>query len=60
MDINKELKFTNLDLENIYLKENVIEYIDLLISYLEERKKLGYTKIKPVKENTTITLITIK
>jgi len=60
MDINKKLKFTNLDLENIYLKENAIEYIDSLIYYLQERKKLGYTKIKTIKEDKTITLITIK
>jgi len=60
MDIKKELEFTNVDLENIYLKENKEDYINSLIYWLEERKKLGYTKFKPVKEGLSITLITIR
>jgi hypothetical protein len=59
MDIKEEMKFTNIDLENIYLKENSIEYIDSIIYWLNERKELGYTRIKPTKDGNVITLITI-
>ena len=60
MDIKEEIKFTNIDLENIYLKEGNVEYIDSIIYWLNERKKIGYTRLKPIKDGNTITLITIK
>ena len=60
MGINKKLEFTNVDLENIYLGVNSVVFIDSLIEWLEERKKLGYNKIKPIAEDKIINLITIR
>tara|TARA_R110000782_G_scaffold247875_1_gene334720 strand:+ start:103 stop:285 length:183 start_codon:yes stop_codon:yes gene_type:complete len=60
MGINKKLEFTNVDLENIYLGVNSVVFIDSLIKWLQERKKLGYSKIKPITEDKIINLITIR
>lgn len=53
-------KLTNVDLENIYLALNKEIYIDELINWLEQRKRTGYSKIKPETTDKVITLITIR
>ena len=61
MDTDKKNETIKYNSNYIYMRENRSIDIDELISNLQERKKAGFTKITPIKEeNHCITLIVNK